>query len=294
MAATNKAQKNSPAVVIKIDNVDQARPQTGLEFADVVYEAEVEGGLTRLAAVYQSNYPSDVGPVRSGRLTDEGVADDLAHPVLVFAGTNAIFYPILQAQPVTLVTQTNHPEAFNRVGNNAPHNLFSSVATLASKSTTHNPPPPLFTYMKAGQQLAGAGMTPAASVSMSWPAASATWNYDAATKRWNRLQNGTPDMLTDGVQVTATNVVVYFCNYISSGTASGEGVPDAEIPEGILTGSGGVWVFSGGRLVKGNWSRPSLTSVATYKDTAGHPISLAPGNTWVELAVNGTTPAVTP
>lgn len=292
--ATSAAQLQDPAVVVKIDNVDQARPQTGLEWADVVYEAEVEGGLTRLAAVFQSNYPTDVGPVRSGRLTDEGVADDLAHPVLAFAGTNAIFYPILQAQPVTLVTDDNYPSLFNRVGDNAPHNLFSNVASLASKSTTHNPPPPLFTYLKSGQPLGGSGVAPASSVSLSFPAAAITWNYDASAQKWNRRQNGTPDILSTGQQIQATNVVIYFVNYISSGTASGEGVPDAEIPEGILTGTGAVWVFSGGRVVKGTWTRTSLTSVATYKDAAGQSIAIAPGNTWIELAPTGTVPSVTP
>lgn len=294
LPAPSALQAGNPAVVIKIDNVAPARPQTGLQYADVVYDAEVEGGLTRLAAIFQSNYPSQVGPVRSGRLTDEGVADDLNHPVLVFAGTNAIFMPILESQPVTLVTADNHPELFNRVGNNAPHNLYSNVGLLAAQSTTHTGPSPLFSYLKAGQSFTGAGVTPASGVAFSFSAASVGWTWDPAIHRWDRTQDGTPDVLTGGQQISATNVVIYFVQYITSGIASGEGVPDAPIPEGILTGTGAAWVFSGGKLVKGSWKRTSLTTVATYQDSANKTISLAPGNTWIELAPFGTVPSVSP
>lgn len=294
MPAPNARAAAGPAVVIKIDNVDAARPQTGVQNADVVYEAEVEGGLTRLAAIYQSNYPSKVGPVRSGRLTDEGVADDLNHPVLVFAGTNNIFLPILAAQPVTLIDDDNHPNSFVRIGDNAPHNLFSNVGTLASYSATHTAPAPLFDYLAAGQPFSGVGVASATGVSLGFQAASISWKWDTTSNRWLRDQNGTADVAANGQRLAAKNVVIYFVNYISSGTASGEGVPDAEIPEGILTGSGAAWVFSGGKVVKGTWKRASLTSVATYTDSAGQTIDLAPGNTWVELAVTGSVPTITP
>jgi hypothetical protein len=294
LPATNPTQMHDPAVVVKIDNVDAARPQSGIGSADVVYEAEVEGGLTRLAAVFQSSYPTNVGPVRSGRLTDEGVADDLAHPVLAFAGTNAIFMPILQAQPVTLVTADNYPGQFIREGDNAPHNLYSNVGGLASLSTTHTAPAPLFAYLKPGQSFGGAGAAPASAMSFSFPAASVGWTYDQTSGRWTRTQNGTPDVLSSGAQISAENVVVYFVGYANSGTASGEGVPDAEIPDGILTGTGNAWILSGGKVVKGTWTRAGLTTPATYTDSSGAPIALQPGNTWVELAPLGTIPTITP
>lgn len=294
LPAPNAAAARKTAVVVKVDNVDAARPQVGVQYADVVYEAEVEGGLTRLAAIFQSDYPTELGPVRSGRLTDEGVADDLNHPVLVFAGTNAIFMPILQAQPVTLVDDDNYPNQFVRVGDNTPHNLFSNVVSLAALSQTHSAPPPLFDYLASGQSFGGAGAAPAASVKVTFPAATASWSWDGAEGKWLRTQDGTADTVSTGQQLSAANVVVYFVNYIDSGTASGEGVPDTEIPEGILTGTGAAWVFTDGKVLKGTWSRPSLTSVATYTDSSGQTIDLAPGNTWVELAPVGTNPSVTP
>lgn len=292
--APNPQAITRPAVVLKIDNVDAARPQTGLQNADVVYEAEVEGGLTRLAAVYQSNYPAQAGPVRSGRLTDEGVADDLNHPVLAFSGANSGFLPILQSQPVTLITADSQPNDFVRIGSNIPHNLYTDVATLASQSTTHTAPASLFGYLPSGQAFGGAAAAPAAALSLDLPATSIGWTWDQATASYVRTQNGTPDVDSTGQQLHATNVVVYFVNYITSGMATGEGLPPAPIPTGVLTGTGAAWVFSAGKVVKGTWNRPSLTSVATYTDPSGNVIDLTPGNTWVELAPTGAQVPVTP
>ncbi len=294
LPAKNAAVTHVPAVVVKIDNVSVARPQAGIDQADVVYDTMVEGGLSRLAAVFQSHYPTLLGPVRSGRLTDEGVADDLNHPILAFAGTNADFMPILQAQPLTLATMNNYPNLYQRIGGNAPHNLYTNVGTMVKTVNVHTWPAPLFNFLQPGQPFGGAGVTPATAVSFSFPAASVAWNYDPAGHVWRRTQDGTPHTVQAGFQIAAANVVIYFTPYITSGMATGEGLPPAPIPEGILTGTGNVWVFSAGKVVKGTWTRPNLTTPATYKDSAGATIKLTPGNTWVELAPVGTIPAITP
>jgi hypothetical protein len=285
-------QLHQPAVVVKIDNVDAARPQTGINRADVVYEEEVEGGLTRLAAVFQSYYPSVVGPVRSGRLTDEGIADDLNFPVYAYSGTNGIFEPVLRAQPLTAVDDSNYPSQFYRVGSNVPHNLFTDVVNLAKLSTSHRYPSPLFSFRSAGEPFGGASAAAANRLSISFPAAVVTWTYDRATDSWLRDQNGTADIDSAGHQASATNVIVMSVNYVVSGMATGEGLPPTPIPDGVLTGGGPVWVFSAGRVVKGTWHRSALTTPATYHDASGATIRLTPGRTWVELVPIGVTPQV--
>jgi hypothetical protein len=290
----NRAQLNAVAVVIKVDNVDQARPQTGVNQADVVYEEMVEGGLTRLAAIYQSQYPAVVGPVRSGRLTDMGIIDDLNHPVYAYAGANADEIPTLYAQPATNLNINNRGDLFYRSGFNAPHNLFTHVDALAASSTTHAAPLPLFSYLPAGHPFTGALAGPAASLRVGFPNASVGWTYSAPQGGWLRTQNGTPDVDSAGRQVDPANVVVEFVPYITAGIAGGEGVPPAPIPEGLQTGSGPAWIFSAGEVVRGTWTRPELTTPAVFKDSAGAVISLTPGQTWVELVPVGTVPAATP
>jgi hypothetical protein len=280
-----------PAVVVKIDNIAEALPQTGVNQADIVYEELVEGGLTRLAAVFQSQYPARVEPVRSGRLTDEGIADDLNHPVLAYSGTNGIFQPILAAQPVQDVTATNYPALFIRDSDrDAPHNLYASVAALAATDKPARPPSArFFSFHPAGQRFRGAGVARATGVSIPFPAASIQWSWDARSRLWLRTQDGASDVDSTGAQLSATNVIVQFVPYVTSAYATGEGnVVPVPIPEGNQVGKGTAWVLSGGAIVKGTWSRRSLTSTTVYKDAKGKVIEVAPGRTWIELAPTGT------
>lgn len=288
----NAAQAQAPAVVVKIDNVDPARPQSGIDQADIVYEEMVEAGLTRLAAVFQSQYPTVVGPVRSGRLTDEAIADDLSHPVFAYSGTNALFLPILRSQPVTDADDGNQPGQFWRVGfQAAPHNLYTNVDNLAKLSPAQAPPLPLFLYLPQGQPFSGPGATPIAQIDIPFPSASVTWTWSAAQGAWLRTQNGTADVVRGGPQLSAQNVIVEFVPYVVSATAN-EGGITLGIPTGELVGSGAVWVLSQGKLIKGNWQRDSLTDPTVYEDTNGLPIGFTPGRTWVELVPVGTVPTV--
>jgi len=295
LPATSAAQASNPAVIVKIDNIDAARPQTGPNQADIVYEELVEGGLTRLAAVFQSGYPTVVGPVRSGRLTDIGIADDYNHPVFAYSGTNGVYLPILRSQPFTDVDGDNHPGAFYRVNfAAAPHNLYSNVVTLAGISSTHTAPLPIFLYHAPGAPLTGRGVSPAQHLGINFPNAAVAWDYNAATKLWQRTQNGTPDVDRSGQQMTANNLVVQFVPYVTAGLATGEGGPPAPIPQGMLTGSGKAWFLSGGRIVGGTWARANLTTRTIFRDQAGALIHLAPGRTWVELVPVGIAPQLVP
>ncbi len=290
----NAAQLAAPAVVVKIDNVDQARPQSGINQADVVYEEMVEGGLTRLAAIFQSQYPTEVGPVRSGRLTDEGIADDLNHPVFAYSGTNLIILPQLRAQPFDDVDDSNHSSYFYRSSLNvSPHNLYASVANLATASTTHTAPAPLFTYLPAKTAFAGAGIAPAASVSIGFPSAAISWQWSATSNEWLRSQNGTADVDRAGVQASANNLIMEFIPYVNTMKGQENGVI-FPIPDGSLVGTGTAWFLSDGQIVKGSWSRPSLTTVSTFSDSTGAPVPITPGRTWVELVPDGVTPVVAP
>jgi hypothetical protein len=291
----NQAQLGAPAVVVKIDNVDDARPQTGINQADVVYEELVEGGLSRLAAVFQSQYPTTVGPVRSGRLTDAAIADDLNHPVFAYSGTNAGFLTVLRAQPVTDIDDGNRPDLFWRSTlAAAPHNLYASVAALAAASTTRAPPPPLFAYLPAGAAFGGSGTGPAQQISIDFGATSVTWSWNAALRAWTRSQDGSADVDRSGAELSATNVIVQFVPYITSGLATGEGVTPVPIPTGELVGRGTAWYLSDGRVAAGSWSRSGPTATTQYTDASGATLRLAPGRTWVELVPVGNSPTLVP
>jgi hypothetical protein len=144
LGAASAAAVAHPALVVKIDNVVGALPQTGLNDADMVYEEMVEGGVTRLAAVFQQGAAPLLGPVRSGRTTDIAIVSDLNHPLFGFSGANPIFLAEIRAAPIVDVDAERESSAqYFRMGPHAaPHNLYTTTAKLfALDPNATNAPP---------------------------------------------------------------------------------------------------------------------------------------------------------
>jgi Protein of unknown function (DUF3048) N-terminal domain/Protein of unknown function (DUF3048) C-terminal domain len=268
-----------PPLAVKIDNVSDALPQSGVNSADIVVEELVEGGLTRLMAIFQCDKAATVGPIRSARISDADILALLHGSVLGFSGANPADLPPIEAHGDTvLISQDSDPQYFYRSdARPAPHNVFSSTKRMlhAGIAARHNlkAPKPLFTY---------GVIDPAAKrahqVSLNWPAASALWTWSG--NHWLRTQDGSVDRLSSGAQVSATNVVVMSVDIASTGLHD---VLGNASPLDVTVGSNKVWVFRNGKMVKGTWSRPKVTSGLTLRDKAGHVIALAPGRTWIEL-----------
>jgi hypothetical protein len=281
-------------MIVKIDNVPAARPQAGITKADVVFEEEVEGGLTRLAAVFQSADGDPVGPVRSTRTSDIDIVTLLNRPLYAFSGGNTAFVGEIRASGIVDVGFDARPDAYFRSGRAAPDNLYSRTSTLyTSAPRGAGPPPALFTFRQTGAAPTNAGAAPARQATLGWLSASAGWTWDASSQTWKRTQDGSTDVDQTGKAVTAANVIIQSVTYVTDGFASGEGInPPPPIPKAELVGQGDAWVLTGGMVIKGHWSRPSSTVATQYTDASGLPIALAPGQTWLELTQVGTVPTV--
>jgi hypothetical protein len=268
-----------PPLAVKIDNVAPALPQSGINGADVVVEELVEGGLTRLMAIFQCNKVSVVGPIRSARISDADILALLHGSVLGFSGANPKdLPPIIAHGDTVLISQDADGQLFYRDdARPAPHNVFSSTKKMlgAGIAKRHNlkAPKPLFSY---GAIDAHAKRTH--HVFLQWPAATAMWNW--STHGWLRTQDGVPDHLTSGAQVSTTNVVIMSVNIASTGLHDVLGNPS---PLDVTVGKNPVWVLRDGKMIKGTWHRPKVTSPITLLDRQGHVINLAPGRTWIEL-----------
>jgi len=291
LPATDPTNLKRPALVVKIDNADgagannQARPQIGINQADIVYEEMVEGSVTRLAAVFQSRDSDPVGPVRSARTTDIAVFTPLNRPLYAWSGANRDFAAIIRSSALIDVGVDAQPGSYERRSlHSAPHNLYTSTSALfALAPADAAPPPPLFVYRATGEAL-GASAAPIASIHVQFGggagSAPADWTWDAASNSFLRNQKGTPDIDEAGAQVTTQNVIIEFVGYHDTGYVDPSGAP---VPEGDLVGSGECWVLTNGMIVKGTWTKPSTDAITTYTDAAGAPIKLTPGRTWVEL-----------
>ncbi|HET6949218.1 MAG TPA: DUF3048 domain-containing protein [Acidimicrobiales bacterium] len=272
-----------PALFVKLDNVEAARPQAGLGQADIVIEERVEGNLTRLAAVFHSTDADPVGPVRSVRTTDLELVGLFGRPLFASSGGNATVLDQLAEADVVDIGHNVSGEGFDRDrARPAPHNLFTSTPALYGKAPELPPPPaPLFAYRDEGEPLP-AGAAPADGVELSFGgAAVSSFAWDAASGTWLRSERGTPHVDPDGVQLAPVNVVVLEIEYDTTGQL------DRSTPHGIVTGTGRAVVLTQGHAIEGTWARPTLDDPLTLPGADGQPIELAPGQTFVELPPAG-------
>lgn len=276
------------ALVVKIDNVEpKARPQAGINQADVVYEERVEGSVTRLLTIFHSTDAGPVGPVRSARTSDLGVLMTLHRPFFAWSGANNVFAARIRASNLADVGYGAASGSYYRASDRrAPDNLLlrSTAELMALPNEGSSPPPPLFVYRPAGQ--APARLEPATGVRLMFgtSAGAAPVEYRWNGTGWARTQAGTPHVDAAGEQVAPPNVIVQFTEYASSGVPDQFGVP---IPEAQLVGSGEAWVLTDGGIVVGRWTKTALDAPATYTDVDGNPIALTPGRTWVALPPPG-------
>jgi len=263
-----------PALTVKVDNIcdppdDCVRPQSGLEAADVVYEEVAEGGITRFAAVFNSQAPPEVGPIRSVRAIDSDLVAAIGG-VFAYSGGVARNVDLIQQAPVNALDETGAGDAmFRTETKRRPYNLFGNAQALFDKGGQPVPPAPLFEYVRGDQTLGGEPVT-SFTVRFARPDMTPTYTYDTATRTWKRDIAGQPFVAANGTQIAPTNVVVQFVQYTGDG-------------EGIVLGDGDAWVFSDGQLVRGRWTRSVREQPTQYVDATGRPIKLLPGTTWVEL-----------
>jgi hypothetical protein len=286
-----------PALGIKIGNYPGDRPSSGLNQADIVFEEPVEGAITRLLAVFQCQGAALVGDIRSARQPDAGILSQLSNPLFVHAGGIDPVIALLQASPLidkNLYSGGNGSAILQQPGRIAPYSTFVNTATLwalAPSDTT--PPAPVFQYSTTVPKgsVAGSG----ASVHIPFSSSSdVTWQWSATTGTYLRFYSGQPDRLLNGAQTASTNVVV-----MTVPTATGPWVENSEGGHEVdvtATGTGPVVVLRNGVAITGTWTRPALTQPATLTTGGGAPITLQPGNSWVELAPVGipVTPAAAP
>ena len=267
-----------PAVTVKIDNNAAARPQAGLDAADVVYE-EVTEGITRFVVVFQSTDADPIGPVRSVRPADPLIVSPL-DGLLAFSGGAPGIVALVQSADLRFIDEDNTDALYRRSGRSAPHNLYTDSEKLYRKVGDSKAPPPFAKFLKYGETYSAAGAVPVVGIDIPLADITASYTWDAAAHGWQRSTNGQAHRLEAGGTWTPGNVIVQFVTY---STFSGD--RDVTYPEVI--GTGEAWYFVNGTLAKGTWSKPGASSVTAYADANGAPMVFQPGRTVVELVEDG-------
>lgn len=279
-----------PVVAVKFDNVvGRSTPQAGINSADVVYEIQVEGQITRLLALYQTRDAGPLGPVRSARGSEVAILEELNSPIYTWHGANDILNHVVRSSSVIPRSFEEIPELFYRVTNRkAPYNSYV-LGTGQIRATVpddlRGPTGPVLTFAAEGEPPSAAAL-PASHVHIRFPPpfgrgggeAPVDYRWDGA--RWLRWQRGQPHVDVDGLQVAADNVIVRFTGVLDSGTVDGSG---AIVPTASFVGHGEAWVLTGGTVTTGKWHKPSATAPTRYYDQAGAEIRLRPGITWISV-----------
>jgi hypothetical protein len=280
---------NHPAVVVKIDNHPDARPHTGLRYADIVYELKVEG-ITRFAAVYHSQDADPVGPVRSARSSDIDIVSNLNKPFLLWSGGNpGVTGEVKGAESVGLLVDLSEdvaaPFYFRGADRPAPHNLYAHMTAIRNQMALAGgiPPFPMFAYRNTDEpQPSTAIDVPGMTIDFTG-GVKVNWVWDAERNGWDRFQVDQSHPVgrdafddSDGAQVAPQNVVIMDTLYGASDV-------DARSPKAFTVGEGDALVLTGGKGYNAHWKRDSVISMPILTDTAGNQIGLTPGKTWIEL-----------
>ena len=284
----DEALPQQRAVAVKVGNNEaRSRPQTGLAEADVVYEELVENFKTRFLAVFHTDVPDLIGPVRSGRTGDIGLLTDLGAPYIVYSGANSAVERELsrseRAGESVRVGASMMAAPFERdPGREAPFNLYFNFENLETRVGAGAPVPVvegLFEYGVTPSR----GLDGVSGVTVSYPrrnGRSSTHVWDGEIGGWVRIQDGTlHTTVKDGseVEIAPPNVVVVRVDYVRSSA-------DSISPHAVPYGRGRAWVLTRGAVHETTWERLEGIAGFRFYDDAGDSVTLAPGPTWVLLA----------
>ncbi len=274
-----KAPKN-PVFVVKIDNTRASAPQTNVDQADLVVEQTVEGGVTRLAALYYTKLPEVVGHVRSMRATDIGIAKPVDGQVVASGGAGRTISRIKDAG-LKIHSQDAGSPGLSRGPGYAPYNVLLDLKRLSKDAPKTRPERPYFQWAAEGDPAPKGPSVTSASVRFS-QAHTTNWKFDGKT--WKRT-NGTGTK-----EFGAENLVVLWADEKYAGYKDPAGFP---VPETVFRGRGKAVVFAGGTRVNGTWKKANDSATIVLRTKDGQKLSLPQGKTWIELLNKGGSTGVT-
>jgi hypothetical protein len=272
---------NRPVLAVKIDNTRPAQPQLGLRSADIVYVEQVEGGATRIMAVFSSRLPRSVGPVRSARISDLHILRQYPSPALAYSGVQGKMKPYIARAPLYDVSPERAGGAYRRSGDRpAPYNLYAAPSALLGRA------PKAGTARDIGFRFgpAPSGGKPAQRFTASYPGATFSFRWSKDQRRWLVWQDGRRDRAAEGGQLGGETIVVQYARTTRSPFRDFLG---NYTPLVVTTGTGRAVVLRDGMAYEARWSRPREQDGTTFTTPAGQPMTFAPGQVWVVLVNPG-------
>ena len=263
-----------PITAVVIENSPEARPQSSLNQAGVVFEAIAEGGITRFVALYQQNRPEIIGPIRSLRpyFIDWALMYDapIAH-----VGGSAEALDQARALGIKDLDEFALANTFYRATDRfAPHNVYTSFERLDATNQNLGFTDNDFTQLPRKED-SPVAIPDAAAITLNISSFlyRVDYNYDITTNSYLRTLAGNPHIDRES-QAQLNPKVVIVANIANRVVDFGRQAYD-------MVGSGTVQIFQDGTVIDGTWSRASQSSQFSFTDVNGDPIELNRGQTWI-------------
>lgn len=290
-----------PPIAAMIENFDpDARPQTGVNQADIVYETLAEGGITRWMPIFLSKTPYMIGPVRSARTYFLDWVSEY-NAIYVHWGENSDVAPSLVPDNIRNIDAiyqsgtdkqcSTNPGLFCRNGYNAPHNGFgfpSKIWDHAAESGW-NSASQITSWTFKDDSAIGARANDGSYVTVNFATPdtgyNVKWVYDKNNNQFVRYDDSGKAYTdkADNSPITAKNVAIRFVDGKLYTSAGGK-----EVYTYNNIGTGTANIFVDGKEIDGKWTKDSRTGRTMFVDNSGNPISFDKGRTWIETLVNGT------
>lgn len=267
---TGLPAKRNPVLAVKIDNHKDARPQTALEDADIVGVEKVEGGLSRVFAIYSSHYPETLGPVRSAREYNVEQLRMFQRPALAYSGARQAVVDKIEKSPLYGVSHDDHPDAYERGGDHEPpHNLYGHPDKLLAKAPKASKADDI--GFRFGAEPSGG--TPTEEQTVDHGSSRTTFTWSAQEDRWLASFDGEPAKSTSGKQLGGKTVIVQKTDM----------PPDSsgKTPYIETVGSGEATVLRDGKAFTTEWQRTSATADTTYTLPDGRRMPFDKGQVWL-------------
>lgn len=277
-----------PVIGVMIENSPDARPQSGLLEASIVYEAVAEGGITRFLALFQDTRPGYIGPVRSARLyyVSWMLGYDAAY---AHAGGSPTGIAKIHDAGVKDMDQFYNSGAYDRVSSRyAPHNLYSGVERLMNLANSKGWGTSTFTgFVRKPEQKAETPSASSIDIAISSSLYNVHYAYDTGTNSYLRSEGGQAH--TDEKSGKQLNPKVVIALITDKGFES-----DGLHSTYRTIGTGAIMVFQDGTMTQGTWSKSDDKAPLVLKDAAGQDLKLNPGQTWITAVGNASSVTFAP
>ena len=289
---TGLAGENKQILVVKIDDTNAAHPQIGVESADVVYVEQVEGGLTRLAAIYTSKLPPLIGPIRSARISDIELLAQFGRVGFAYSGAQSKMRPVIAAANLeNLSAERNPPSIYGKDPDRpGPVDMILKPDLLLERANA-NPKIRIETATASVFPFGDApkGETNTAVAKVKWPSAKYELRWDSTNEKWLIYFNEKPNMAANGEHLYADTAIIQIVSITPSiyGDKFGEITPFSK-----TTGSGKAVLLRDGFSYQISWQRNLETDVTTWMSEDGGVANFKPGRTWIFLTDKA--PVLTP